>query len=251
MAIDTIIAAIDTKLDREVTAFTSDFDNVLSEVERLLLASTLTADPLSFDLEFSMILDEAGYYTLVNHYIDDSYDQNYTELLALFKESGLDVTFTPDDLLIIQNIKELDTQLFLDIGVAAGHKLKSDIYKYKLTGLSRREMLANISESLKDTDLAKYSATYANTAISNFNQSVLDMKTSDMEGEVYIYRGVSDGDTRKFCKCVLDQKKFYNRANASSLRSDKRRQWNCRHLVVPMFRSAAEDLGLTEGTFSC
>ena len=253
MAIDAIINAIDTKLDREVHLFNLEIEKILAEASTLIAAEAThsISDPLTFDFKVQKILQEVGYYELINKYVDESYDKSYSEILALFKEGGLDVVFTEADLAIIKNIKELEIQAFIDIGNNAAQQLKRDLYKYSLSDMNKKDIITNISNSLAGTDLAKHSTTYANTAISNYNQSIIDIKSAGVTGEVYIYRGVTDKKTRKFCSCVVKQKKYYDKSDANSLRNDKRRQWNCRHVIVAVSKEWAEARGFEAGDFTC
>ena len=117
--------------------------------------------------------------------------------------------------------------------------------------MSTRQLVDNIKQSLDGTELAKYSKTYAETSIANYNQSVIDLKSQDVTGEVYIYRGVKDKKTRDFCRCLVSQRKYYSKADAEDIKTDKRRQYNCRHLVVPVSLEYAENRGYKAGKFTC
>ena len=250
---ESIIESINSKIDREVNLFNIELEAILAKVENLVIARSVASikDPLKFDYAVQQILVEAGYYELVSEFINNSYDKNYSNITALFEASGLLATFDKTDILNISNIKALDLEFFNDIGKQASMRLKQDLFKYALSDLDTNTLVANIRESLADTSLVKYSNTYAETAISNFNQSVIDLKSQDVEGEVYIYRGVKDKKTRKFCSCLVSQRKYYDKNDASMIKSDKRRQYNCRHLIVPVGKEYAESSGYKAGAFSC
>jgi len=253
MSIEKIISAIDSTIDRELNLFNSRFESILKKVEKQLVISSIESfsDPLDFDYAFTKVLRDAGYYDLINDVIDNSYDKSYDDILRLFAESGLDTVFTPDDLSTILELKAIDIQTFTDIGNSAARSLKADLYKYSISNLDKPTMIENMTRSLQDTDLAKYSRTYVETSIGNFNQSVIDLKAEGVTGEVYIYRGVSDPKTRKFCKCLVDQNKYYDKSNAGLIKSDKRRKWNCRHMIVPVSLEYAQARGYKKGSFTC
>ena len=253
MSYQQILDTINNKMDREVTLFNNEFERVLRIVEQLIGIKALSSDPLEFDRELQLILQEAGYYNLVNEFIDNSFDKNYAELIELLSLSGIALAFDEDDLEAIKVIKQLATQTFLDIGNQAANRLKQDLYKYNLSNLSRADLILNIQQSLRDTDLAKYSTTYADTALSDFQQQVIDNKIKEIADEiVYIYVGATpDKKIRDFCKCVIDKNRYYDKSEANKLKNDKRRKWNCRHTVMPIREDVAIDRGYIKGDFTC
>ena len=248
-----ILKSIDDNLDAEVNLFNHQLESILKTVNELVSvrAVELYSTPLEFDFAMQQILQEAGYYDLVNDFIDDSYDKNYNEIISLFEAGGLAATFTADDIQSIKAIKQLDLDFFDDIGKQASSKLKADLYKYRLSDLSTKDMVENIKESLADTSLVKYSSTYAETSISNFNQSIIDLKSVDVINEVYIYRGVKDKKTREFCRCLVNQRKYYDKSDANKIKNDSKRRFNCRHIIVPVSLEYAIAQGYKEGRFSC
>jgi len=248
-----ILSTINSNTDREINLFNAELEAVLKTVEELTVirAVELISDPLQFDYAMTQILNESGYYALVNDFIDKSYDKNYTEIIDLFKSGGLTATFSKADIANITNIKQLDLDFFNDIGNQASQKLKADLYKYSLSDLTKKDMVSNIKASLSDTDLVRYSSTYAETAISNFNNNIIALKTVDIKEAVFIYVGVSDKKTRSFCRCVLRQKKYYNRSDASKIRYNKARTYNCRHIITGVSKEYAISSGYKKGTPSC
>lgn len=250
---ETILERINSNIDKEINLFNRELETILITVQEMVAvrAVELISDPLQFDYAMQQILVESGYYNLVNDFIDNSYDKNYAQITALFESSGLAATFSADDIANIRNIKTLDLDFFRDIGNQASQRLKADLYKYSLSDMKKTTMVANIKESLADTSLVKYSNTYAETAISNFNQSLIDLKSADVTGEVYIYRGVTDKKTRKFCRCLVSARKYYDKDEANKIKNDKRRQYNCRHLITPVSMEYAIARGYKAGSATC
>ena len=252
---DQIMDAINSKMDRELNLFNQNFERILKRVQKEveIRAVQLIDDPLLFDREFQAILSDTGYYRLINDFIDNSYDKTYGEIQALLNESGIQTVFTQADLDVIRDIKRLDIQTFRDVGNQAAASLKRDLYKYSLSNLSQVEIADNIAQSLAGTSLAKYSKTYAETALSDFQQKLIDNSVSDIADQlVYVYRGPTpDGKIRDFCKCVINQNKYYTLEESNKLKNDPRRKWNCRHEVAPMIEELAISEGYTKGNFSC
>ena len=250
---ESILDKINSVNDTEINLFNRELEVILKKVALLVTVRAVESikDPLTFDYSMQEILKDSGYYELIDEFIDTSYDKNYANIIALFESSGLTATFTQQDIDTLLNIKLLDLEFFQDIGAKAAKSLKADLYKYAISDTNKATIIQNISQSLEDTELVKYSKTYAETAISNYNQSVIDTKSKDVEGEVYIYRGVTDKKTREFCRCLTSSKKYYNRADASKIKNDKRRQYNCRHLIVPVSKDFGDMEGYTDGRFTC
>jgi hypothetical protein len=248
-----IIKTIESNVDKEVNLFDTELQTVLKKLSDLITAGAIeyAKNPLKFDYYVSEALQKSGYYDLVNSFIDDSYDKNYSEILAMFESAGLTATFTEADLASIRAVKSLDIEFFNQIGRNTATSLKADLYKYSISNMKPDEIVSNIKQSLDGTELAKYSTTYADTAISKFNQSIIDLKAQEIKDEVWIYVGVKDKKTRTFCKCVLEQKKYYTRSEANKLKNDKRREYNCRHIVSPVSKEFAIEGGYKDGGFTC
>lgn len=243
-SIDSIYSAMQSNIDREINLFNREFETIMKVVEKLAVASglALITDPLKFDYAFQRVLQQAGYYDLVNKFIDEAYDRNYKDIIEAFEVGGLDVAYSREDLASIQELKSLDIQTFRDIGNQAAISLKKDLYKYSLSNMSIKDLTKNISESLAGTDLAKYSRTYAETSISNYNQAIINMKAQDADG-VWVYVGVSDGKTRDFCRRTLKANKYYNDSDKSKLENAKERRWNCRHQFLKISKESAIEQG--------
>ena len=248
-----ILNTIDSNIDSEINLFNHELEAVLKKIADLVKNRAIEnySNPLEFDFAMQQVLADSGYYDLVDDFINKSYDKNYNEIISLFQSSGLLTTFSEADIADIKAIKKLDLEFFKSIGNQASLKLKADLYKYSLSNLSTDEMVENIAKSLEETDLVRYSSTYAETAIGNFNQAIIDLKSVDLKDTVRIYTGVLDKKTRTFCKCVLKQRKYYNNSEGMKLKSDPRRAYNCRHLIIPVSLSFATERGYTSGKFTC
>ncbi len=252
--INDIINAIEQKEDRELDLFNAEFESILLKIDKLLTVAVVSIkDPLDFDFEVQRILNESGYYDLINRLIDSSYDKSYDDILLALKETGVIVTFSQEDLQQLQQLKQLDIDFFNTIGDETAGTLKRDLYKYHLSNMSKDEMIDNIKASLGNTKLARYSKTYAETSLSNYHQAVFDLKIQGLEDDlVYIYSGADpDKVIRDFCKCVMKSNKYYSRIDGNALKNDSRRKYNCRHRVVGITEKRAIELGYEKGSFTC
>jgi len=253
MAIESILQAIEAKEDREIDLFNVEFEKVLSSISlKVTVAVIEIDDPLDFDKEFETILNDSGYYDLIDKFVNESYDKSYEDILTIFAESGLSVAFSQEDITSINAIKQLDLDFFKDNGIAAGSQLKRDLFKYQLSNLDEETIIQNMRDSLAGTDMVRHSTTYATTAINNFNQEVIDLKSQDVTGEVYIYSGASpDKKIRGFCKCLMNQRKYYNKDDAQAIKKDPKRRYNCRHKILPVRKEWAEARAYESGRFTC
>lgn len=253
--LDNIIESMDSKNQQLSTTFNDRLDDIFRNViqltqTRIVERGITTANALDFDLEFNRILNDTGYYDLVNEYIDDAYDKNYSDILDAFSEVGLETVFKADQLRDIQALKELDLDFFNSLGIETGRTVKANLYKYTLGGASANDIAALIARDLEGSNLDRYAKTYAQTAIQNYNQAVIDMLAVDLEG-VWLYTGVKDKKTRDFCQCVLNQNAYFNDSDKSKIQSDKRRQYNCRHIFLKTSVEYAIADGLKKGTAKC
>lgn len=249
-----ILEQINNSIDREVNLFNVQLETVLKTIESLVAvrAVELYTDPLQFDFAFQRILQESGYYNLVNGFINESYDKNYNEIIALFEAGGLAATFSEADVTNIKAIKQLKLDFFRDVGNETASQLKRDLFKYSLSDLDSATMVQNMKDSLAGTNLVKHSSTYVDTGISNFIQDVIELKNKEFDHEAYIYTGARpDSKIRSFCECVIRQRKYYSESDAGRLRADKRREYNCRHFIIGVSVEYALQNGYKEGSFSC
>lgn len=234
-------------VEQILSTFDGNMSKVISEIERLLNRYLLTTDlsttnALRFDIEFDKILKQAGYYDLVNRMVDNDYDELFSLISEGFAAGGLAIQYTTDDLKRVMALKALQTNQFTIVGSSAGQSLKQNIFKYALSNYTVEDMTSQIMVDLKDTNLVKHSKTLANTAIKEFQESMIDISAEGLDG-VWVYVGVRDSKNRDFCACVLDKNAYYDDKTKNKLKYDKDRRFNCRH----RFRMVTEDYATQSG----
>ena len=252
--LDKIYNKIDGNIDKQVNLFNNNIVSVLKKIEALSiirLKDINKSNILTYDLIWRDILQEAGYYDLVDSYVNQGYDSIYENLNDMFKDVGLDVALSSQDIASIDTLKEIDIQYFTKIGDDAGLIIKRNLTNYVMGGLSAREMAIRIREDLDNLNLSKYAYTYAQTSISKFNQAVINMKSKGLKDIVWIYSGVQDSKTRDFCNCILNKNNYYNDSDKIKLEYDSRRHWNCRHIFLGVSKEYALMSGFNSGVASC
>ena len=245
---------IDNNIDDTMVLFEKRFNEIMTKLANILdvLAIEHYDEPLSLQIAINDALKDVGYFDLVDDIINDEYDKNYDNILALFTEGGFSITYTTQDIEIIKILKRLDFDKLLNLGTDLAMRLQRDFYKYTISDMSKETIIANLKKSLSDSNLLRYAKTYVETSISEFNQNLIDLKTADIpDSAVYIYRGVHDKKTREFCKCLINKKAYYTKVQSRVIKNDKRRQWNCRHLIVPISLDYAKTNGYVKGELSC
>jgi hypothetical protein len=242
--------AIYNQSQREVDTFVSQFDGeiekVFERVKRIAqanLAGLGQDDILRYEFIWRQSLEQAGYYTLVNDLIDTQFDSIYSGTLKAFDAGGLKTAFTVDDANKIQILKQMKRDFFIRLGDDVGLSVKRELYKYAISNASLDTMTAGISETLAGSNLAKYSQTYARTAIAGFQQEVIDLRSADINEGVWVYVGVNDGRTRDFCRHVLRRNRYYDDSDKSRIENDQDRAYNCRHRFYKMDKQEAEANG--------
>ena len=230
-----------------LASFDGDMARVIAEIEKLLnryvLSGTIdTTSALSFDIAFNNILQEAGYYDLVNRMVDTDYDELFALITEGFADGGLSMAYKADDLQRVMALKALQVNKFSVVGSTAGTSLRENIFKYALSNYTLEDMQSQIMEDFKGTNLVKYSKTLANTSIKEFQESMIDIGAEGLDG-VWVYVGVKDSNNRDFCRCVLNKNAYYDDAEKNKLKYDKDRQYNCRH----RFRMVTEGYAKTSG----
>ena len=132
---------------------------------------------------------------------------------------------------------------FIRLGDDVGLSVKRELYKYVISDASLDDMATGIAQTLEGSNLAKYSQTYARTAIKDFQQEVIDLRAADIDEGVWVYVGVSDGRTRDFCRNVLKRNRYYNDSDKNRIENDQDRAYNCRHRFYKMDKQEAEANG--------
>ncbi len=252
MELNEIFENLNNKQDNQLNKFELALKKALNRLNDLIIANALEdiKNPLEYDFKFNQYLQESGYYNVINNFVDNGLDVVYGDIVAALSVGGLAVSFSKEDITKIEAIKRLNLQKFNDLSVPTINKMKDSIYKYSLSNLSVSDITNGLRSSLVDSDLFKYSGTYANTIISDYTQSIIDLKSSEADG-VWIYDGPSDKVTRPFCNCVLNQKKYYDDSEKSKIQGDKRRAYNCRHIFLLVTEEYAIDNGYASGSASC
>ena len=242
--------AIYNQTQADIDAFVSQFDGkveqVFERVKRLAQANLARLSPddvLQYEFVWRQALSDAGYYELVNNLIDKQFDSIYSGVIQAFEAGGLSTAFTADDATKIQMLKQLKRDLFIRLGDDVGLAVKRELYRYVISDASVATMAEGISQTLDGSNLAKYSQTYARTAIKEFQQEVIDLRAADIENGVWVYVGVNDGRTRDFCRNILNDNTCYDDSEKSKLESDNERAWNCRHRFYYMSKEEAERNG--------
>lgn len=243
--LDVIYNQEQAKIDKFIGQFDNDVKRVFEKVKRIAqakLAGLSQDDILQYEFIWRQSLKEAGYYKLVNELIDTQFDGIYSGVLQTFEAGGLKTAFTKEDAGNIQMLKQMKRDYFVRLGDDVGLTVKRELYKYVISDASVDDMAVGIANTLKGSNLARYSSTYANTAILTFYQEVIDLKAKDIDG-VWVYMGIRDGKTRDFCRHVLNKRKYYDSSGKSKIASDKERAWNCRHQFVLLNKEDAIDDG--------
>ncbi len=201
-----------------------------------------TTNALKFDIEFDRILTQSGYYDLVNRMIDNDFDELFTLISDGFAAGGVAIKYTADDLNKVMALKELVSNKFSVVGSTAGTTLRENLYKYALSNYSIEDMQSRLMEDFRGTNMVRHSKTLANTAIKEFQESMIDISAEGLDG-VWLYVGVKDSQNRDFCRCVLSKNAYYDDDEKNKLKYDKDRQYNCRH----RFRMVTEDYAIQSG----
>ncbi len=233
-------------IDRFIKQFDGEVEKVFERVRRIAQANLSGLSPddvLEYEFIWREALREAGYYTVVNDLIDTQFDSIYAGTIQAFETGGLSTAFTTDDATKIQMLKQMKRDFFIRLGDDVGLAVKRELYKYVISDASVDTMATGIANTLEGSNLAKYSKTYARTAIKDFQQEVIDLRAADIDEGVWVYVGVNDGRTRDFCRNVLKRNRCYNDSQKSRIENDPDREYNCRHRFYKMSKEEAEANG--------
>ncbi len=225
------------KINGFVGQFDAESEKVFRRVQGLAvagLAGLSQDDILSYDLKWRDILRDSGYYQMVNKLVDSNFNELFKGTRQAFKAGGYDALFTADDVNKIQILKQLHRDEFIRLAEDAGLEMKRELFRYSIADTNLADMTAGIIEKLADSDLAKYSKTYALTAIGDYQQAVIDVMAKNVGDGKWVYVGVNDGKTRAFCRRILGEGKAYNESEMNAIKGDSSRNYNCRHRFYKM-----------------
>ena len=248
MTIEEIALQQEHFINQIVTGFTDDFDRIFREAQRSMSVFIAQGgNALQADAAWIKALSDAGYYDLVDRFINEDFDLIYDNLRKSFDSAGLNMTFTKDDVLKVTGLKNLDMEYFTSLANDSAQTVKSAMYKYTLSDMSVNDMIAQISTDLAATPLQKYSTTYALTSITHYQQDIINIASQGMDAlpeyAGWVYVGVLDDKTRDFCRHILNESKVYTQDEKLSLENDDRRRYNCRHEFHPISFEAAKAQG--------
>lgn len=234
------------KAEKLISEFEGELSKVLDRVNRLSIAQLSALSPdeiLSFNEVWQGILRDAGYYDLVDSYITVSFDSFYDDTLKAFEAAGLSTAWSANDAQSMDALKTMKRDFFIALGDDAGKSVQKELYRYALADANINEMTQAISESIDNINLKRYANTYARTAIQEYQQEIIDIRSADIDEGVWVYVGVNDGATRPFCKHVLEENTCYTDSEKLKLENDPAREFNCRHRFYKMSKDKALDLG--------
>jgi len=244
--LDTIYNKEQDRIDGFIKGFDKEADAVFKRVRRIAtaqLAGLSTDNILSYEFAWRNALRDAGYYKMVNSLIDDRFNEMFGGTQEAFKTNGFDALFTAEDAAKIQIIKNMKRAQFAALADEVGLSVKRELYKYAISDASLADMVAGLEQTLDDSDLAKYSKTYALTAIGDFQQELIDLMGKGVGEGVWVYVGVKDDKTREYCSHLLRDNKCYDDAKKNELERDSRRAYNCRHRFYKMKKEEAKANG--------
>jgi len=250
MSIKALIDANQEELEDIINKLDKRLEEVWRKVNQLAtvrIANIVDIDEVvQFDIIWRGILEEAGYYNLMQRYVN-TLDDLQASLNEVLDEAGLLRSLSNDQLKRLTAIKELQIKGLEQIGIDAGLALKRGLYNNLLAGKTKADLLDAISEQLSGTKYLSYSKTYANTAVNDYRQASMNQRAEQFAGDpdiVWIYDGNDiDNVTRPFCEDILTSNKAYSTEQKDILENAPERAWNCRHFFTFISRADAIELG--------
>ena len=250
MSLKKLIDANQEELDDIINKFDKRLESIFKKINTLATARIATIididEVVQFDIIWREILTEAGYYDLMQRYVN-TLDDLQASLNAILDEAGLLKTLGEEQVRRLTAIKELQIKGIEQIGIDAGLSLKRGLYNNLLAGKTKADLLEAVSEELAGTKYLSYAKTYANTSVNDYRQATLNQRAETFKDDpdiVWIYDGNDVDDvTRPFCESVLTANKAYTTAEKEELESAPERAWNCRHFFTFITRDEAIELG--------
>jgi len=245
-----LINANQKELDDIIDKFDKRLEQIFKKINVLATARianiTDIDEVVKFDIIWRGILEEAGYYNLLQRYVN-TLDDLQGSLNAILDESGLLKTLGDEQIKRLTAIKELQIKGIEQIGIDAGLTLKKGLYNNVLAGKTKADLLEAMAGELGGTKYVSYAKTYANTAINDYRQATLNQRAEPLKDDddiVWIYDGNDVDDvTRPFCADVLEANRAYSTDEKNELESAPERAWNCRHFFTFVTKDDAVDLG--------
>lgn len=230
--------------DASLKKFNKEIKKVLDTVRGstiALLGTIPQKSILSYELVWRKQLKAAGYYKLVDNFINKQFSLAIKHSQQVFQLSGKPILFNSDDLFKIKVLKQIKIDFFNQLADSVGLTIKKELFKYSISDASVATMTKSIKDTLIGSKLASYAGTYATTAIGEFQQEVLDIKAPD--DSVWVYVGVEDGNTRPFCSRILADNQCYTTSEKDRLANNSERAYNCRHRFYPLSAEDAKEEG--------
>ena len=251
----------DENIEHISNQFNRDMEKISLSIKRKankIIPDLSDEEFLSFELVWNKILEDAGYFKLVNLYIKNL-NKTHPLLNKVLETTGLPTTLNSDKINKINIIKKLQLKDLKKIGTDTGARIKQHLAKsFILKEQDDIVFFDTLRESLENTKMQAYSKTYVSTAVNDYRQSVWDLKKEQLVEEqpnlkmVGVYDGNDpDSSMRDFCKCLMNKNGYYSESDANKIKSDKRRRYNCRHFILYITEEQAIDLGYTKMSARC
>ncbi len=199
-------------IDNILNTFEGDMARIILEMERLIQrfmfnTNLSTKEILDFTIMFNEALVNTGYYEAVNKMVGSDYDKLLPLVIDSYKMGGFITAYTADDLTTVMALKVIESNKFSVMASSSATTLRDNLYRYSLGSFTKEDMTAQLIEDFRGTNISRYANTLANTAITEFNQAVVDTKAEGLDG-VWVYIGIFDSVTRDYCKCILKKKHY-------------------------------------------
>ncbi len=249
-----IFNELEKEIDDIIIKFSDDIERVFTEVSNLISKWVIDNDitkvsALNFDIVVNDMLSRAGYFDVVNEFIDNDYDKLFPMIQSNLAITGAVFAYNAVDLENIMALKALDANKFSVLASTAGNTLRESLTKYAISDYTSLDMQRDIVKEFQGTSLVKHSKTIADTAINEFNQAVINTKAEEFDDLVWFYDGANiDSVTRDYCRCILRANNYYSKTDKLKMEHDSRRKYNCRHKFYPGTEEYAKEKGFTKSS---
>lgn len=244
MGLQTLHNSNQKETDDFLAKFSKELKAIIADIQVSVIASLkgLTEkEILSYEIEFKDFLQSAGYYVLINTLINTQFKKVEKGVSELLKTGGFKGTSA--DAIKVKALKELERSIFTRLADDVALVVKKQLYEYALADASLSTMSKSISKALTGSNLARYSETYARTAIGNFQQGVINISALGIKNKRWVYVGVRDDKNRPYCSKKLIENRTYNNAQKIEIENNPARAWNCRHRLYPVSPAFAKEAG--------